>query len=51
MVPDEAMEKRIDELMEEMTLEEKVGQLMQADIKLIPCKIRNYGKDHIFDRV
>ena len=44
MVRDADMEKRIADLMTKMTLEEKVGQLMQADISSVtPKQIRKFN--------
>ncbi|HEY0502208.1 MAG TPA: glycoside hydrolase family 3 N-terminal domain-containing protein, partial [Lysobacter sp.] len=41
--PDAAMEKRIDELLASMTVEEKVGQIVQGDIATItPEDVRKY---------
>lgn len=40
---DPAMEERIDELIAEMTLEEKIGQMIQADIRgVTPGDVRKY---------
>jgi len=42
--PDPAMEQRISELMSRMTLEEKVGQVMQADIASVtPAEVREFN--------
>ncbi|MDH3925304.1 MAG: hypothetical protein OET41_11930 [Xanthomonadales bacterium] len=44
MVREPEMEQRISELLERMTLEEKVGQVMQADIDSVtPQQVRDFN--------
>ena len=44
MVRDAEMEDRIDDLLSRMTLEEKVGQVIQADISSVtPAQVREYN--------
>ena len=44
MVRDPDMERRIGELLDRMTLEEKVGQVIQADINSVtPAQVREYN--------
>lgn len=44
LVRDDATERRIAELLDQMTLEEKVGQIIQADISAVtPQQVRKYN--------
>jgi beta-glucosidase len=50
MVRDDAMEERIAELLSRMTLEEKVGQVIQADINQVtPEEVRDYNLGSILN--
>jgi len=50
MVPDAEMEQRISDLMARMTLEEKVGQLMQPDINdVTPEQVRKFNLGSILN--
>jgi len=50
MLRDEVMEQRISDLMAKMTLEEKVGQLMQADINAVtPDQVRQFNLGSILN--
>ena len=50
MIPDADMEKRIVDLMAKMTLEEKVGQLIQPDINdVTPAQVRKYNLGSILN--
>ena len=50
MIPDADMEKRIVDLMAKMTLEEKVGQLMQPDINYVtPEQVRKFNLGSILN--
>lgn len=50
MTRDSAIEQRIDRLLARMTLEEKVGQIIQADIlKVTPEQVRDYNLGSILN--